>query len=195
MSEHRHDGRESRRRSARRRVVADQRPIHQRRLRRVHAFGDGGQHWDHRLIVGGWSTNRPVAELKLGYKASAEQFGPARTRRTRRPRRRARHGQCVGQRPLQPVAPRGRACAVRAVLDDGRQGERTSRIQLGTPVMTPTFRYNPAVIAQAFATMGCLYPGRVFLGVGTGEALNEIATGAITEWPEFRSASPGCGNR
>ena len=44
-------------------------------------------------------------------------------------------------------------------------------------MLTPTFRYNPAVIAQAFATMGCLYPDRIILGVGTGEALNEIATG------------------
>lgn len=60
-------------------------------------------------------------------------------------------------------------------------GERTERIILGTSVLTPTFRYNPAVIAQAFATMGCLYPGRVFLGVGTGEALNEIATGFTGE--------------
>lgn len=50
----------------------------------------------------------------------------------------------------------------------------------------PTFRYNPAVIAQAFATMGCLYPNRVFLGVGTGEALNEIATGYEGAWPEFK---------
>ncbi len=53
-------------------------------------------------------------------------------------------------------------------------------------MLTPTFRYNPAVIAQAFATMGCLYPGRIFLGVGTGEALNEIATGYEGEWPEFK---------
>ncbi|HEX7323231.1 MAG TPA: glucose-6-phosphate dehydrogenase (coenzyme-F420), partial [Mycobacterium sp.] len=65
-------------------------------------------------------------------------------------------------------------------------GERTDRIVLGTSVLTPTFRYNPAVIAQAFATMGCLYPERIFLGVGTGEALNEIATGYIGEWPEFK---------
>ena len=65
-------------------------------------------------------------------------------------------------------------------------GERTSTIQLGTSVLTPTFRYNPAVLAQAFATMACLYPGRVFLGVGTGEALNEIATGHQGEWPEFK---------
>ena len=65
-------------------------------------------------------------------------------------------------------------------------GERTKRIVLGTSVMTPTFRYNPAVVAQAFATMGCLYPGRIMLGVGTGEALNEIATGYTGEWPEFK---------
>jgi coenzyme F420-dependent glucose-6-phosphate dehydrogenase len=42
------------------------------------------------------------------------------------------------------------------------------------------------VIAQAFATMGCLFPDRIFLGVGTGEALNEIATGYEGEWPEFK---------
>ena len=65
-------------------------------------------------------------------------------------------------------------------------GERTERITIGTSVMTPTFRYNPAVVAQAFATMGVLYPGRIFLGVGTGEALNEIATGWRGEWPEFK---------
>lgn len=53
-------------------------------------------------------------------------------------------------------------------------------------MLTPTFRYNPAVIAQAFATLGCLYPDRVMLGVGTGEALNEIATGYRGEWPEFK---------
>ncbi len=56
---------------------------------------------------------------------------------------------------------------------------------LGTSVLTATFRYNPAVIAQAFATMACLYPDRIVLGLGTGEALNETAvTGA--EWPDFK---------
>ena len=56
--------------------------------------------------------------------------------------------------------------------------------------MTPTFRYNPAVLAQAFATLGCLYPDRVIAGFGTGEALNEIATGfrgaGEQDWPEFK---------
>ncbi len=53
---------------------------------------------------------------------------------------------------------------------------------LGTSVLTPTLRYNPAVVAQAFATLGCLAPGRVILGVGTGESLNEVVVGA--EWPD-----------
>lgn len=69
-------------------------------------------------------------------------------------------------------------------------GERTSSIRIGTSVLTPTFRHNPAVIAQAFASLGCLYPDRVILGVGSGEALNEIATGfrgaGEQRWPEFR---------
>lgn len=64
-------------------------------------------------------------------------------------------------------------------------GERTSRVTLGTSVLTPTLRYNPVIIAQAFATMSLLTQGRVFLGVGTGEALNETATTG-REWPEFR---------
>src|SRR5690606_5541409 len=64
-------------------------------------------------------------------------------------------------------------------------GERTSRIQLGTSVLTPTFRYNPAVIAQQFATLALLTDNRVILGVGTGEALNETAVSG-REWPEFK---------
>jgi coenzyme F420-dependent glucose-6-phosphate dehydrogenase len=53
---------------------------------------------------------------------------------------------------------------------------------MGTSVLTPTLRYHPSVVAQSFATLGCLAPGRVFLGVGTGEAMNETPpTG--TEWP------------
>jgi coenzyme F420-dependent glucose-6-phosphate dehydrogenase len=64
-------------------------------------------------------------------------------------------------------------------------GERTRRVTLGTSVLTPTFRYHPAVVAQAFATLGCLYPGRVALGIGTGESMNEVPVIGI-EWPEFR---------
>jgi coenzyme F420-dependent glucose-6-phosphate dehydrogenase len=61
-------------------------------------------------------------------------------------------------------------------------GERTQRVLLGTSVVTPTFRYHPAIVAQAFGTLGSFNPGRMILGVGTGEHLNEGALG-IT-WPD-----------
>ena len=49
-------------------------------------------------------------------------------------------------------------------------------------MLTPSFRYNPAIVAQAFATLACLAPGRVILGVGTGESMNEVPVGV--DWPE-----------
>jgi coenzyme F420-dependent glucose-6-phosphate dehydrogenase len=122
--------------------------------------------------------------LTIGYKASAEQFGP---------------------RQLVEYAVRAEEVGLDSVLvsdhflpwrhEGGHApfalswmaavGERTRRVRIGTSVLTPTFRYNPAVIAQAFATMALLYDGRVMLGVGTGEALNEIAVSGV-EWPEFK---------
>ncbi|ROS38783.1 glucose-6-phosphate dehydrogenase (coenzyme-F420) [Amycolatopsis thermoflava] len=122
--------------------------------------------------------------LKVGYKASAEQFGP---------------------RDLVEYAVRAEELGLDSVMvsdhflpwrhEGGHApfalswmsavAERTNRVQIGTSVLTPTFRYNPAVIAQAFATMSLLSGGRVILGVGTGEALNEIAVSG-REWPEFK---------
>ena len=63
-------------------------------------------------------------------------------------------------------------------------GERTNRVLLGTSVNTPTFRYHPAIVAQAFGTLGQLFPERMVLGVGTGEHLNEGALGI--PWPDNR---------
>jgi TAT-translocated FGD2 family F420-dependent dehydrogenase len=64
-------------------------------------------------------------------------------------------------------------------------GERTSKVWIGPTVTCPTFRYNPAVVAEAFASLSLLYPGRIFLGIGSGEALNEeAATGSWPKWPE-----------
>lgn len=59
--------------------------------------------------------------------------------------------------------------------------ERTKRMQFVTGVTSPIYRYNPAIIAQAFASLDDLFPGRVGLGVGTGEALNEVPLGY--DWP------------
>jgi TAT-translocated FGD2 family F420-dependent dehydrogenase len=55
--------------------------------------------------------------------------------------------------------------------------QRTTRITFGTGVTCPTFRYRPAVVAQAWASLSHLAPGRVFLGLGAGENLNEGAAG------------------
>jgi F420-dependent hydroxymycolic acid dehydrogenase len=66
----------------------------------------------------------------------------------------------------------------------GALGQRTQRIWMGPTVTCPTLRYNPAVVAEAYATLSLLYPGRIFLGLGSGEALNEQA--ATGEWPEWR---------
>ena len=64
-------------------------------------------------------------------------------------------------------------------------GQKTKRIRMGTTVTCPTFRYNPAVVAEAFASLSLLTPGRIFLGVGSGEALNEEAsTGSWPKWTE-----------
>jgi coenzyme F420-dependent glucose-6-phosphate dehydrogenase len=64
----------------------------------------------------------------------------------------------------------------------GALGQRTS-LPIGVAVTTPGFRYHPAVIAHAAATMGAMYPGRFWLGLGAGEALNEHVVGL--EWPEI----------
>ena len=119
--------------------------------------------------------------LKLGYKASAEQFGP----------RELLEFSCLAEAVgfdsvfvsdhFQPWKHTG-GHAPFSFSWLGALGARTTRVQLGTSVATPTFRYHPAVVAQAFGTLGAMFPGRVVLGIGTGESLNEVpATGM--EWP------------
>ncbi|MBD0359785.1 MAG: TIGR03557 family F420-dependent LLM class oxidoreductase [Nitrososphaeraceae archaeon] len=58
---------------------------------------------------------------------------------------------------------------------------KTNKIILGTGVTPPILRYHPAIVAQVFATLGVMFPNRVFLGVGRGEALNEVPAG--NTWP------------
>jgi coenzyme F420-dependent glucose-6-phosphate dehydrogenase len=119
--------------------------------------------------------------MRYGYKASAEQFAP---------RRLIDYSTLAEELGLETIAisdhfqpwrhQGGHTPAVLPWL--GALGERTSRAMLGTSVLTPTMRYHPSIIAQNFATLACLNPGRVFLGVGTGEALNETPATAQT-WP------------
>ena len=123
--------------------------------------------------------------LRLGYKASAEQFAPRDLVEFAVAAEGHGFESVTTSDHFQPWRHEGGHAPISLAWMTA-VGERTSSVLIGTSVMTPTFRYNPAVVAQAFATMGVLYPGRIFLGVGTGEALNEIATGWRGEWPEFK---------
>jgi coenzyme F420-dependent glucose-6-phosphate dehydrogenase len=119
--------------------------------------------------------------LRLGYKASAEQFGPRRLLDLAVAAEGFGFESVWTSDHFQPWRHTdGHAPNALAWL--GAAAQATQRITLGTSVLTPTLRYNPAVVAQAFATLGCLAPGRVILGVGTGESLNEVVVGAA--WPE-----------
>lgn len=130
------------------------------------------------------TTEGTPVTLHIGYKASAEQFGPRDLVEF------AVHAEEVGLDSVvvsdhfQPWRHNG-GHAPFSLAWMSAVGERTSRVTVGTSVLTPTFRYNPAVIAQAFATMALMFDNRVMLGIGTGEALNEIAVSGRT-WPEFK---------
>ncbi|MGO9753617.1 MAG: glucose-6-phosphate dehydrogenase (coenzyme-F420) [Solirubrobacteraceae bacterium] len=127
------------------------------------------------------------ANLRYGYKASAEQFAP---------RELLEFSVAAEQHGLDAVAVSDHfqpwrhqtGHAPNALVWLGALGQRTERVRLGTSVLTPTLRYQPAVVAHAFATLACLAPGRVFLGVGSGESLNE-GPALGTQWPKFRERS------
>ena len=122
--------------------------------------------------------------MRIGYKASAEQFGPRRLVDYAVQAEEIGLDSVLVSDHYQPWRHVG-GHAPFSIAWMSAVGERTSRVMIGTSVLTPTFRYQPAVIAQAFATMGCLFPGRVMLGIGTGEAMNEVAVTGVA-WPEFK---------
>jgi len=62
--------------------------------------------------------------------------------------------------------------------------ERTCKIAIGCDVTVPLYRYHPVIAAQAFATMGSIYPGRIIMGVGTGEGMNEFPI--LGKWPSWK---------
>lgn len=123
-------------------------------------------------------------KLTLGYKASAEQFAPRTLLDFGVEAERAGFDSVFVSDHFQPWRHTdGHAPASIPWL--AALGQRTERVLLGTSVLTPTFRYNPAIVAQAFATIGCLNPGRVILGLGTGESMNEIPVMNIG-WPDYK---------
>jgi coenzyme F420-dependent glucose-6-phosphate dehydrogenase len=119
--------------------------------------------------------------ILLGYKASAEQFGPTELLRYSVLAEELGFDSIAVSDHFQPWRHHG-GHAPAAMTWMGALGQATSTALLGTSVLTPTLRYHPSVVAQSFATLACLSPGRVFLGVGTGEAMNETPATGI-EWP------------
>jgi coenzyme F420-dependent glucose-6-phosphate dehydrogenase len=120
--------------------------------------------------------------LTFGYKASAEQFGPRDLLAFAIHAERAGFDSVFVSDHLQPWRDTdGHAPNAFAWL--GALAVSTKKVTIGTSVLTPSFRYHPALVAQALATIALLADGRkVVLGVGTGESLNEVPLGI--EWPD-----------
>jgi G6PDH family F420-dependent oxidoreductase len=118
---------------------------------------------------------------QLGYSLSSEEHRPADLIDYARRAEESGFGFAVISDHFHPWIDRqGQSPFVWAVI--GGIAQATERLGLGTGVTCPTVRVHPAIVAQAAATAGDLLPGRFFLGVGTGENLNEHILG--DRWPE-----------
>jgi coenzyme F420-dependent glucose-6-phosphate dehydrogenase len=121
-----------------------------------------------------------MASLTVGYAAMLEQFHPTEIVELSAYAETKGFSGVMAADHFQPWVPQqGQAAFVWNVLS--ALGERTKG-DLGPGVTAPTFRWHPAMVAQASATLAAMYPGRHWLGLGSGEALNEHITGQY--WPE-----------
>jgi coenzyme F420-dependent glucose-6-phosphate dehydrogenase len=121
-----------------------------------------------------------MASLTVGYAAMLEQFHPTEIIDLSAYAETKGFSGVMAADHFQPWVPQqGQAAFVWNVLS--ALGERTKG-DLGPGVTAPTFRWHPAMVAQASATLAAMYPGRHWLGLGSGEALNEHITGEY--WPE-----------
>ncbi|HEY8491490.1 MAG TPA: TIGR03557 family F420-dependent LLM class oxidoreductase [Dehalococcoidia bacterium] len=119
--------------------------------------------------------------LELGYKAATEQIQPRDLLEYAVQAEAAGFDSVWASDHFHPWMDRGASTFVWTWL--GALGERTERLRLGTEVTCPTLRYHPALVAQAAATLGAMYPGRAFLSVGSGESLNETPLTGL--WPAY----------
>ena len=120
------------------------------------------------------------AGLTFGYAAMLEQFSPGEAVSLTALAEHHGFSGCMAADHFQPWVPQqGQASFVWSVL--AAVGERTSG-DFGPGVTCPSFRFHPALIAQAAATLESMYPGRSWLGLGSGEALNEHVIAGY--WPE-----------
>ena len=118
--------------------------------------------------------------MEIGYAFSSEEHAPADLVRHARAAEEAGFGFGLISDHIHPwVDAQGHSAFVWSVI--GAIAEATNRMRIGTGVTCPMIRIHPAIMAHAAATSACLMPGRFFLGVGTGENLNEHVLGA--KWP------------
>lgn len=118
--------------------------------------------------------------VRVGYAAMLEQFAPAEAVSLSAYAEQHGFSGVMAADHFQPWVPaQGQSSFVWNVLT--AVAERTTG-DFGPGVTAPTFRYHPAVVAQASATLADMYPGRHWLGIGSGEALNEHIVGGY--WPE-----------
>jgi coenzyme F420-dependent glucose-6-phosphate dehydrogenase len=121
-------------------------------------------------------------QLQLGWKAGTEQYPPEQLLEYAIAAEKAGFDSIDVSDHFHPWSERGQACFVWTWL--GAAAAKTNRIILGTGVTCPILRYHPAIVAQAAATLACLAPRRAFLGIGTGEALNEYSSTGL--WPAYK---------
>ena len=118
--------------------------------------------------------------MELGYALSSEEHSPADLVRHARAAEEAGFGFGLISDHIHPwIDAQGHSGFVWSML--GAIAQATKRFRIGTGVTCPLIRIHPAIVAHAAATSACLMPGRFFLGVGTGENLNEHVLGA--KWP------------
>ena len=118
--------------------------------------------------------------MELGYAFSSEEHSPADLVAHARAAEQAGFGFGLISDHIHPwVDAQGHSAFVWSVI--GGISQATEHFRIGTGVTCPTIRIHPAIVAHAAATCACLMPGRFFLGVGTGENLNEHVLGA--KWP------------
>jgi G6PDH family F420-dependent oxidoreductase len=121
-----------------------------------------------------------MTSLQIGYAAMLERFHPTEAIALATLAEQHGFSGVMAADHFQPWVPaQGQASFVWNVLSALGQ---TTTGNLGTGVTTPTFRWHPAMVAQASATLAAMYPGRHWLGLGSGEALNEHIVGQY--WPE-----------
>jgi coenzyme F420-dependent glucose-6-phosphate dehydrogenase len=118
--------------------------------------------------------------VRFGFTLSAEEVPPAELVRLAVIAEEAGYEFATISDHFHPwISTQGQSAFAWSVL--GAVASRTERLVVGTAVTCPLIRTHPAIVAQAAATVTAMMPGRFFLGVGTGENLNEHVTGA--RWP------------